>query len=232
VLPPGACGNSVAIRVLQVLLRRGREWNGGRRWEGEGWRGRVFAGDVYLVCARAGSRALTQTCTHTRMQLDYTSQACPRGKYVWNLWAAEPGDHDLRAAVSLLRCLAPSVTVNWVAYYSQMCWGHGRGGGGGVEAKEVRRGLWLVPMPSAHVDSGDAILSAEKLFHAIVGPEEDFLEAMPEPEVVEDDDSSQPIVDLFQPKAPVDGGWNDDMLVKLNVSVDTSGRALLSIVSI
>ena len=96
---------------------------------------------------------------------------------------------------------------------------------------EVREGLWLVPMPSAHVDSGDAILSAEKLFHAIVGPEEDFLEAMPEPEVVEDDDS-QPIVHLFQPKALVDGGWNDDMLVKLCVSVDTSGRVFLSIVSV
>ena len=55
VLPPGACGNSVAIRVLQVLLR---EWEGVEGGEKEGGRegmkreGRVFSGDVGLVCHR------------------------------------------------------------------------------------------------------------------------------------------------------------------------------------
>jgi len=111
-LAPGACNNSVAIRVLQ---------------------------------------------------LDYTSQACPRGKYVWNLWAAEAGEHDLRPAVELLRRLAPTVCVNWVAYYSQTSLGNGGGGegGGASSALEVRDGFWLVPTPSSEVDSGDAIVAAQ-----------------------------------------------------------------------
>jgi len=112
-----------------------------------------------------------------------------------------------------------------------MCCGHGKDGGS-VEAQETRKGLWVVPTPSAHVDSGDAMLAAQKLFHAIAGPDEDFLEAMPEPEVVEDDDDSRPIVDLFQPNAPAAGDWSQDRLVKLHISVDSSGRALLSILPV
>ena len=45
----------------------------------------------------------------------------------------------------------------------------------------------------------DAVL-AQALFHAIAGPDADFLEAMPEPEIVEDGDAPDHLVDLFQPQ--------------------------------
>ena len=32
-------------------------------------------------------------CITTR-QLDHSAQACPRGKYVWNLWASDEGTHS------------------------------------------------------------------------------------------------------------------------------------------
>ena len=43
------------------------------------------------------------------------------------------------------------------------------------------------------------ILAEQELFHAIAGPDSEFLEAMPEPQAVEDDEAC-PTVDLFQPK--------------------------------
>jgi hypothetical protein len=70
---------------------------------------------------------------------------------------------------------------------------------------EAQQGFWVVSPPSPHVDSGDAIVAAQHLFHAIMGPHADFLEAMPEPELVEaeaeaEDGALPPILDIFQPK--------------------------------
>ena len=45
------------------------------------------------------------------------------------------------------------------------------------------------------------LISAQNMFHSIVGPNSDFLEVMPEPDVVEDDDDAHAVVDLFQPLA-------------------------------
>ena len=44
----------------------------------------------------------------------------------------------------------------------------------------------------------DAVL-AQALFHDIAGADADFLEAMPEPEVEDDSDAPDLVVDLFQP---------------------------------
>ena len=97
-------------------------------------------------------------CAVRVLQLDASAQACPKGMYVWHIWAESPGDCDLSHAVSLLRRLAPTVGVRFCAYYTQ------RGGGGSAEAREVTPGVWVVPRPSAEVDTGDAVQAAEKLF--------------------------------------------------------------------
>lgn len=91
------------------------------------------------------------------LQLDVTSQACPRGQYVWHLWAERPGECDLSPCVELLRKLAPTVAVNWCAYYTQR-------GGGDVDAWESAKGVWAVPPPSSEIDTGDAVEAAERLF--------------------------------------------------------------------
>jgi len=48
------------------------------------------------------------------LQLDHTSQACPRGKFVWHLWC-KSGEADLGNALTLLRKMAPSAAVSWYA---------------------------------------------------------------------------------------------------------------------
>jgi hypothetical protein len=63
------------------------------------------------------------------------------------------------------------------------------------------------------VDGGDAIDEAEKLFRSIVGPDAEWLEKMPDPEVVEEEWGGGGAVDLDAPGAGGGGltGEDDEM---------------------
>ena len=70
-----------------------------------------------------------------------------------------------------------------------------------VLCKEVAPGAWVTSSPSTEVDGGDAIDEAEKLFRGIVGPDAEWLEKMPDPEVVEEEWGGGGTVDLDAPGA-------------------------------
>jgi hypothetical protein len=106
--------------------------------------------------------ACNNTCALRVLQLDASAQACPKGMYIWHIWAEQAGECDLSHAVNLLRRLAPTVGVRFCAYYTQ------RGGSGDVEVKQVTPGVWVVPRPSPEVDTGDAVRAAENLFRCVL----------------------------------------------------------------